>query len=181
MVTIKGRMAVNVINGRNGPFSVATLYSDIGDYVVRYEGLDEFDPGTYEGEFIVRDTDIRIRPFGVGKIIEPVAYLEGMNLYEVDEAKKDSIPEAISDPVSEEKRKSKPKPSADNQVDIEGKSASEMTPMELKKLFGEAWPLDEQVKLDPTVGRTHLRAQTTYLKSIGFKYNAKEQTWIKRH
>lgn len=179
MVTIKGRMAVNVINGRNGQFSVATLYSDIGDYVVRYDGLDEFDAGTYEGEFIVRETDIRIRPFGVGKIIEPVAYLEGMNLYDADEARQESIPDAIPDPVTEEE--SKPKPAAEPQVDMEGKSTAELTQMELKKLFGEAWPLGEQVKLDPTVGRTILRAQTTHLKSVGYKYNAKEQTWIKRH
>lgn len=179
MVRIKGRMVVNVINGRNGQFNVATLYSEIGDYVVRYDGLDEFDAGTYEGEFIVRETDIRIRAFGVGKIIEPVAYLEGMQLSEADESMQESIPEAIPDPVHEET--DKPKKPATQQVDLENKAASEITPMELKKLFGEVWPLDEQVRLDPTVGRTILRAQTTYLKSIGYKYNAKEQIWIKRH
>ncbi len=177
MVTIKGRMAVNVINGRNGQFNVATLYSELGDYVVRYDSLDEFDAGTYEGEFIVRDTDIRIRPFGVGKIIEPVAYLEGLHLHEADESKQDSIPEAIPDPVTEETESSKP--AKVQPVNLDNKAANE--PQALQKLFGENWPLAEQVQLDPTVGRTILRAQTTYLKSIGYKYNAKEQIWIKRH
>jgi len=173
MVTVKGRMAVNVINGRNGQFRVATLYSDIGDFVIRYDGLDEFEAGTYEGEFIVRDTDIRIRPFGVGKIIEPVVFIEGMNLYEADEACKEEIPEAIPDPVTEEE--SKPPV-----LDLD-KPTSELTDVEMKKLFGEVWPLGDQVKLDPTVGRSALRAQTSYLKSVGYKYVAKEQTWIKRH
>ena len=179
MVRIKGRMAVNVINGRNGPFNVATLYSEIGDYVVRYDGLDEFDAGTYEGEFIVRDTDIRIRPFGVGKIIEPVAYLEGLHLHEADESAKEPIPEAIPDPVTEETKTSKPAKA--QPANLDNKAANALKPDELQKLFGENWPLAEQVRLDPTVGRTILRAQTGHLKSIGYKYNAKEQVWIKRH
>lgn len=66
-------------------------------------------------------------------------------------------------------------------MNLDSKAANELTPEESRKLFGETWPLDEQVRLDPTVGRTILRAQTTYLKSIGYQHNAKEQVWIKHH
>jgi hypothetical protein len=179
MVKVKGRMSVNIIKGRNGLFSVATLYSEMGDFVVRYEGLDQYDAGTYEGEFLVRDTDVLVRPFGVGKIIEPVAYLDDLTLYDADEGFLEAIPEAIPDPATEEEPK--PKQSAKEQVNLAGRSPNELTDLELSHLFGETWPLAEQVKLDPTVGRTLLRAQTQYLKSIGYKYAAKEQIWIKRH
>ncbi len=177
MTRVKGRMAVNVINGRNGSFNVATLYSDLGDFVIRYDGLDEFDAGTYEGEFFVRETDIRIRPFGVGKIIEPVAYLEGLQLFEADESTHDEIPEAIPDPATEETKSAQP--SEAPTLDLT-KTSDELTEKDLQQLFGDNWPLPEQVQLDPTVGRTHLRAQTSYLKSVGYKYNAKKQVWIQR-
>lgn len=174
MVKVKGRMAVNVIQGRNGQFSVATLYSEIGNYVVRYDGLDQYDAGTYEGEFVIRDTDIRIRPFGVGKIVEPVAYLEDLTLHNADEGLQESVPDAITDPVEEE---TKPKA----KIAVSDKASGDFSTHELKELFGKIWPLGEQVELDPTVGRSLLRAQTGYLKSIGYKYVPKDQVWIKRH
>ncbi len=176
MVRVKGRMAVNVINGRNGQFSVATLYSEIGDFTVRYEGLDQYDAGTYEGEFVIRDTDVRVRPFGVGKIIEPVAFLEDLILDNADEGLQEDIPDAIPDPAEDE-----PKPRSKAPLGLENKASGDFSHVELKHLFGENWPLDEEVKLDPTVGRSMLRAQTGYLKSIGYKYEPKTQIWIKRH
>ena len=176
MATVKGRLAVNVINGRNGQFSVATLYSEIGDFVVRYDGLDQYDAGTYEGQFIIRDTDVRIRAFGVGKIIEPVAFLEGLILDNADEGLQEDIPDAIPDPVEDE-----PKPRSKVPLGLENKAPGDISHEALKQLFGEIWPLGEEVKLDPTVGRSTLRAQTGYLKSIGYKYGPKTQIWIKRH
>jgi hypothetical protein len=176
MVTVKGRMAVNVINCRNGQFSVASLYSEIGDFVVRYDGLDQYDAGTYEGEFVIRDTDVRIRAFGVGKIIEPVAFLEDLVLDNADEGLQENIPDAIPDPAEDE-----PKPRSKVSLDLENKAPGDFSHEELKQLFRKVWPLGEEVKLDPTVGRSMLRAQTGYLKSIGYKYEVKEQIWIKRH
>lgn len=178
MVTTKGHMSVNAIKGRNGHFNVATLRADIGDFIVRYEGLDQYEPGTYEGEFIIRDIDVRIRPFGVGKIIEPVAYLEGLNLYNADENCKEEIPEAILDPADEET-----KPKSFSKLDLASKDPDEMSDEDLAMLFGTAWPLGSQVKLDPTVGRKILRAQVAYIKhlkvskSIEYEYNPEDQTW----
>lgn len=178
MVTTKGHMSVNAIKGRNGHFNVATLRADIGDFIVRYEGLDQYEPGTYEGEFIIRDIDVRIRPFGVGKIIEPVAYLEGLNLYNADENCKEEIPEAILDPADEET-----KPKSSSKLDLASKKPEEMSDEELPMLFGTVWPLGGQVKLDPTVGRKILRAQVAYIKYlkqaqfIEYEYNPEDQTW----
>lgn len=176
MVTVKGRMAVNLVNGRKGQFRVATLYSEIGDFVLHYDGLDQFDPGTYEGKFVVRDTAVRVRVFGVGKIIEPIAFVEDMKLDNADEGLREEMPDAIPDPAEEEAQSSK-----SDLPDFSDKSPSELTEQDLKDLFGSLWPLGQQVELDPTVGRPVLRAQANYLKSMGYKYVAAEKTWFKRH
>ncbi len=178
MVTVVGRMVVNTIRGKYGNFNVANLFSQLGDYVVRYEGLDEYEAGTYQGEFILKKTELRTRDFGVGKIIEPIAYLEGVNLYDAAEGVTEEIPEAIPDPLEEEEI-SKPKAKRKAQP-ISDRSELNDNDKELKKLFG-AWPLSDEIKLDPTVGRSTLRQQTTYLKSVGYKYNPKQQVWIKNH
>ncbi|MBW9263057.1 MAG: DUF3275 family protein [Candidatus Thiodiazotropha sp. (ex. Lucinisca nassula)] len=176
MVTVKGRMAVNVINGRNGQFSVATLYSEIGDFVVRYEGLDQYDAGTYEGKFVIRDTDVWIRAFGVGKIIEPVVFLQDLILDNADEGLQESIPDAIPDPAEDE-----PKPRRKASLGLDKKAHGDFSHDELKQLFGKIWPLGEQIQLDPTVGRPIFRAQKEYLKSVGYKFDPTDQVWNKRH
>ncbi len=176
MVTVKGRMVVNVIDGRNGQFSVATLYSEIGDFVVRYEGLDQYNAGTYEGEFVIRDLDVRIRAFGVGKIIEPVAYLQDLVLDNADEGLQETIPDAIPDPADDE-----PKPRSKASLGLESKAHGDYSHDELKQLFGKIWPLDEQVKLDPTVGRAIFRAQKEHLKSVGYMFDPTDQVWHKSH
>ena len=48
-----------------------------------------------------------------------------------------------------------------------------------KDTFGEFYPLGAEVKLDVTVGRTKLRAQCDRLKSLGYKFVAARQVWIK--
>lgn len=174
MVTVVGSMVIKTINGRNGYFNVANLYTEMGNYVIDYEGLDEYNAGTYQGEFIIIKTELRSRNFGVGKIIEPIAYLERVNLYDAAEGKVDDVPEAIPDPLDEEICK------ASRKQNEPIKEVSELDEKSLKQLFG-VWPLSDEVKLDPTVGRSTLRLQAAYLKSVGFKYNSTEQIWNKRH
>lgn len=177
MVTVVGRMVVNTIRGKHGNFNVANLFSEVGDFVVRYDALDEYEKGTYQGEFLLKKTELRTRDFGVGKIIEPIAFLDGVNLYDVDEGTAEDIPEAIPDPIDEEER---PAASRKQKATPESKSSTDLDDKALEQLFG-VWPLSDEVKLDPTVGRSTLRQQTAYLKSVGYKYNPKQQFWFKSH
>jgi hypothetical protein len=177
MVTVKGRMVVNVINGRNGLFSVATLYSEIGDFVLRYEGLDQYDAGTYEGEFVIRDMCLKARPFGVSQIIEPLAFIEDLVLETADEGLQEPLPDAIPDPVTEESKSDSAIP-----LDIKGKSEGDISEAELKQLFGSLWPLGDKVKLDPTIGRPIFRAQKDYLNLVGgYEFDPPNQIWNKLH
>ncbi len=182
MIAVQGRMVVNTITGRYGEFNVATLYSDFGNYVVRYDALDEFHSGTYDGEFIVRSTTLRTRDFGVGKIIEPIAFLENLILSNVDEGEQEDIPEAIPDPIEEEA--SPEAANSDiNSADAESeKDTSSDSNNDVAELFGELWPLQERLKLDATVGRAKLRLQKEYLETqADYTFIAKHQVWMKNH
>ncbi|PUB72147.1 MAG: hypothetical protein DBP03_18465 [gamma proteobacterium symbiont of Ctena orbiculata] len=177
MVTVKGRMGVNVINGRNGQFSVATLYSEIGDFVLRYEGLDQYDAGTYEGEFVIRDMCLKARPFGVSQIIEPLAFIEDLMLKTADESLQEPLPDAIPDPVADASKSDLVIP-----LDIKGKSGGTISEVELKQLFGSLWSLGDKVKLDPTIGRPIFRAQKDYLNLVGgYEFDPTTQIWDKLH
>jgi hypothetical protein len=44
-------------------------------------------------------------------------------------------------------------------------------------LFGELWPLGDEVKLDTSVGRALMRRQIEALKRRGYRYQPRQQTW----
>ncbi|MGD8594639.1 MAG: DUF3275 family protein, partial [Gammaproteobacteria bacterium] len=102
MLRVTGRLVVNERYSHFGAFNVGILYSSIGDFTVKYNGLDEFNEGTYSGEFVIKSTFQRTRKFLVGIIVEPVAEIEAIYLDEAVEGNQDQIPPAIPDPVEEE-------------------------------------------------------------------------------
>ncbi len=174
MIKIEGEMIVNTIDGRYGPFNTAVLYSSIGDFVVKYKGLDEFNSGQYTGTFVVLKTYTRIRKFGVSKIIEPIVEIESVELDSALEGEQRALPDAIVDPIIEDQI-------LDNKADEPTQKLKLPEPddadVDVIEIFGDIYPFDDAVKLDPTVERTLLRQQAAYLKCHGYKYNAKEQTW----
>lgn len=178
MLSITGRLVVNTISGNFGTFNVGTLYSSIGDFVVKYDGLDEFNEGTYEGQFIVRRTYQKTRKFRVGIIIEPVAEIDNVIFDNVFEGSQDALPAAIPDPIEEEMEEAGvlPEPNVSNEGRYDNRSEDDA-----KVLFGGLWPLGDTVKLDPTVGRSAFREQRDYLKANGYTFNSKEQSWAKTH
>lgn len=55
MIRLQGSLLVRKIKGRNGPFCVADLVTDVGEFKVKDALLDQFDEGTYQGEFFVSE------------------------------------------------------------------------------------------------------------------------------
>jgi len=177
MSTISGRLVVNTINGKFGTFNVGTLYSSMGDYVVKYDGLDEFNEGSYDGQFIVRRIYQKTRKFRVGIIIEPVVEIEGVMLDEVYEGNQDDLPDAIPDPIEEEMEASGSSLGSGVSPD-ESVSSEEPVDRSLETLFGGVWPLGDIVKLDPTVGRVTFREQRDYLNDNGYEFDSMKQIWV---
>lgn len=150
MIKLSGSVQIRSINGRNGPFNVGRLNTEIGEFAVK-RGIEEFDDGVYSGEFTIS----RIYPasFVIGgrSIVEVRADIEAIALVDVDT----SAGEESTVPVVE----TEPEPEPTTPL-----------PDEDAALFGELWPLGEKVKLDPTVDRPLLRRQATRLKELGYQF-----------
>lgn len=150
MIKLSGSMQIRSIVGRNGPFTVGRLTTEIGEFAVK-RGIEEFDVGVYSGEFTIS----RIYPasFVIGgrSIVEVRADVEAIALVDIDTTVEG---DAVDLPVEPEPE---PEPTT-------------APPDEDAELFGELWPLGEKVKLDPTVDRSILRAQVVRLKEMGYQF-----------
>ena len=51
--SLSGTLNVIERNGRNGPFTVAELNTDVGVFKIKHRVLEQFDQGAYSGVFIV--------------------------------------------------------------------------------------------------------------------------------
>jgi len=170
---VKGRMVVHTRQGQFGSFNYAFLYTEIGEFVVRYNALDEFSADEYKGVFYIKEIYQKSRKFGVSIIIDNIAVIDDVNLEYVVNKTMMVEPEAIEDPIEEESLLDSSNNSKSSNL------VSTINEIEKKQLFGELFPLGNLVKLDPTVGRAVLRNQAEYLKKIGYSFVADNQTWIK--
>ena len=150
MIKLSGSVQIRSIDGRNGSFNVGRLITEIGEFAVK-RGIEEFDPGSYSGEFTIS----RIYPasyvIGGRSIVEVRADVEAIALSEVDttDEGQDVLPSIEPEPEPE---------------------TDAALPDEDAELFGELWPLQDKVKLDPTVARALLRRQASRLKELGYQF-----------
>lgn len=178
MITLSGNLSIREISGRNGVFRVGKLICELGEFAIKSSLIEEFDQGTYRGQFGIS----RIFPttYAVGNRItcEVRAELNNIDLETVDQALPDELP-TERDPLEEETARTAAQPAtpeapvASSKVDT---NASDNTGAE--KLFGLVWPLGNIVKLDPTVGRALLREQVVYLKANSYRYQPHETHWL---
>lgn len=220
MVKLKGSIKVKRINGRNGPFSVGTLVTSIGEFAVKSAMLDQYDEGLYQGEFVVNHIGGGFYTTGGRVVVETRAIvtqmiiaraelgpIEGAPL-EVDPLDEEALPKAVApqrpapeqkpavtpqkparpeapvEPNKSQQEAAKPpqptesvKPTAEAQTGTGTAGANADDPD--AKLFGELWPLENVVKLDPT-DRARLRMQADRLKGMGYKFEAQHQHWVKK-
>lgn len=174
-IVVFGRLTIREIFGRNGPFKVGRLITQLGEFSVKDALLDQYEPGTYDGNFGIA----RIYPSyyaASGRIIVEVrALLENMMLSGID----DQLPPeetaftepdpADSEVVSPPLEKANPPPLATESKSISSDPDS--------KLFGSLMPLGDSIKLDPVVDRKILRAQCDRLKTLGYKFQPATQVW----
>ena len=52
-INLSGTLTVQVIEGKRGPFKTAKLSTSIGTFDVKNPTLKLFDPGEYQGNFII--------------------------------------------------------------------------------------------------------------------------------
>ena len=188
MIKLSGVLTIRNIVGRNGPFSVGRLATEVGDFAVKDTMLDQYDEGKYEGEFGIS----RIYPTsyvaGGRMVVEIRATLETMALAGIETLPGESEPAFNEpDPLEEPKPfKTDEKPidaasskdeqsvSPESPDGIDGESEAETAD---ETLFGTLWPLESSVKLDTTVDRALFRQQRERLKALGYRFKPVGQVW----
>lgn len=186
MITLPGVLTVRVINGRNGPFNVGRLVTEIGEFSVKDTLIDEYDEGRFNGFFVLS----RIYPtsyFVGGRfVVEIRANLASISLSEVQQPEEapaeheiDPLDEAPAPPVNPPNGVG-PLPvelSSPESESVPADDEPDVDPNAPEAVFGSLWPLGEVVKLDPTVDRSTFRQQRDWLKENGYRFRALSQDW----
>lgn len=212
-VIVSGTLMIRDIPKRaGGSFKVGKLSTHIGHFEVKDPELDQYEAGTYSGNFCI-DKIYPAHYIAAGKIvIEMRAVLSCFVLagfdtetgevepLDVDPAEEEQAATVISEsaPVNDSPAVSQEAapvnqdtaPETSTEVNKSAADSDDMKVMSLeeerafreqqmdKDTFGELYPLGAEVKLDPTVGRTTLRAQCDRLKTLGYKFQAARQIWV---
>lgn len=194
MITVKNAtLRVKRVKGRNGPFGIADLSTDFGQFKVKDSILDQFEEGSYEvtawieeiymGQYVaygkaITEIRARLRDLQVLTEDQQPAPEEPIEPDPIEE-EGSSVPEPVTpeltaperdkrwDKFKKPKEEVAPAPAADESAD---------------DLFDdETWGAIERampIKLDASVERALLRRQTTALKERGYRFDAKQQTWL---
>lgn len=208
-IMVNGTLSVQRINGIRGEFSVGKLKCDIGVLNIKDPQLDQYETGTYQGRFGIA----RVYSHGYAAstgcfIVETRAILDEYIIHSDEPGKLESevaltevdpleSPSAPTVPTAPVKPASTVAPAVDQhskpRIDTPEKSVKPEPTAEpvpsapkgdlLAELFGELWPLDDEVKLDPTTVRTdpeNHRKRCNHLKQSGYAFKAKSQSWVKQ-
>lgn len=190
-VVVSGSLTIREIIGRHGPFKVGKLITQLGEFAVKDALLDQYDSGTYDGNF------------GIGRIYPSYYVASGRIIVEVRASVENMVLSGIDDQLPEEPLFTEPdpmdtepvntddsptldahsKPSASKAGNTSDDSQDTDEPeSEIDSdaaLFASLMPLADNVKLDPTVKRAVLRVQCDRLKVLGYKFQPANQTWCK--
>jgi len=180
MISVSGRLAIKIINGRNGAFRVGTLQTDIGEFSVKDKILDQYDEGCYQGLFDISKIFSSTYSTGSRLVVEVRAVLENVSLANVDEVEPEALKPLEQDPLDEEKGSGNLATEAEAENEAKSTDSSNTEQCDDAILFGLLWPLQESFKLDPTVDRELFRQQRDRLKSLGYQFNPIGQFWAKK-
>lgn len=187
MIKLTGLLTIKSITGRNGPFSIGRLATELGEFTVKDTLLEQYDPGKYEGDFGIS----RIYPYSYaaagGVRVEIRACVETISLAGIGKlsAEEEHAVTVESDPLDDTpvvtEMRAVPHP---GKTEIDRPQAFEPsdgddTNTTDRALFGTSWPLGSEVKLDPTVDRARFRSQRDRLRSLGYRFQAVGQVWVK--
>jgi len=181
IVVISGSLTIREVNGRNGPFKVGKLNTQLGEFAVKDALLDQYNPGTYEGNFGIGRIYPSYYVAGGRIVVEVRASIENMALSGIDDVLPEEAAFVEPDPADSEIVEADAVHQADSdQVDATNIPEAEVDPDANPDmgLFGSLMPLSDTVKLDPTVKRKVLRAQCDRLKELSYQFNPAKQVWF---
>lgn len=202
MLKLSGILAIRSIKGARGDFNVGRLVTEIGEFAVKDPLIEEYEEGRYEGEFGISGIFPSTYFTNGRTVVEIRARLGSIALKGIEQlTDEDTLPVVEHDPIEEAPKPvvaEAPLEIADLETAVQAADAEAIPPadgpipvmsieeeilfrneQEYRRLFGNLWPLQSKVKLDPTVDRQAFRAQRDALKDLGFKFQPLGQLWVK--
>ncbi|MDQ6211500.1 DUF3275 family protein [Achromobacter xylosoxidans] len=203
MIKISGTLEVKTIRGGNGDFNVGELQTAIGEFKIKDKILEQFQSGTYPGEFLIS----KIYPHSYtwyGKITIEIRAALAEVMLESDEPDDAEMPTQASEPDPADEERTSPPVTAQSEADtmpapvsvslpapatVEASapddpvaSIGDIEDSELQEIFGaelsELIRARQPVKLDPSVDRALFRSQRDWLgKRLDYSFRAASQTW----
>jgi hypothetical protein len=190
MQKMHGKLLVKIVNGSRGPFAVGDLSTSIGDFKVKSAVLDQFEEGSYAGEFLVT----RIYPrsyFFKGRTVTEISadisevFLDTADERTVQRDQEEPDPIDLDTPESSAGQNEKPVVTKTAKLNPKPSIGAGLVTLTIvandAKLFGDELhaliAAKSTVKLDPTVDRGLFRQQRDRLKALGYKFTAQSQDW----
>ncbi len=86
-MNINGVLTIRTIQGRNGPFNVGRLITDLGEFAVKDTLLEQYEEGRYEGNFNITQIFPSSYLAGGRFVVEVRATIKSLTLDGVDDLK----------------------------------------------------------------------------------------------
>ncbi len=194
-ISVRGRLVVQRKTGRKGDFNIGDLVTEIGQFEVKDQLIEEYEPGTYAGLFLISWIEPDSYSWKGRVFVKVRATLDEIIVDDVDETPPQAAdsqppePDPADPPPASapapapgntpagtrtQSRVAKAKSNPASAVDGELPGDAELFGAELFELLQRRQP----IKLDPTVDRVLFRAQRDRLKACDYDFNAKAQTWF---
>lgn len=189
MIKLAGTLTVNAIPGKRGVFHVGKLLTDIGEFAIRDKELDQFNPGSYDGDFLVERISLASTRWKSGYFndVQAIICKDGYLIHDVDETPPVAETMTPPDPLEAENTAPPPPPRKTDTAVLASKPKETNAPVPVdlaaadQQLFGDelyaAFVKGETVRLDTTVERDLFRRQRDRLKNVGYKFDSKAQAW----
>lgn len=193
MIKVAGQLTIKNITGSRGMFAVGELSTDVGTFKVKDAILDQYEPGRYQGDFLIR----RIYPssyiYGGRAVIEVRAEVDEIIIedHELRTDTKSAVdpaplePDPLDEtPIAKYSESVSTVPRVAQQVasTSDPSAPASSAPSCESSILGADLDLlvelGQPVRLDPTVDRQAFRQQRDELKHRGYRFDASSQLWV---
>lgn len=193
-IRVRGTITIQRKTSSRGAFNVGDLVTEIGEFEVKDSLIEEFEPGKYSGDFLIKFIAPDSYSWRGRVFVKVRATLDEILIDDADE----SVPSPASppepDPLEQQQPQHPQQPQAAAQTPQPVQTTSDLATKPAVSrpapamaaagdlaLFGDEIYQQVQaqatVKLDPTVDREQFRQQRDRLKAIGYSFDAKSQSW----
>lgn len=194
-IRVRGTITIQRKTSSRGAFNVGDLVTEIGEFEVKDSLIEEFEPGKYSGDFLIKFIAPDSYSWRGRVFVKVRATLDEILIDDADESVPSPAAPPEPDPLEQQQQlqnHQQPQAAAQTPQPVQPTSDQATKPAVSRPapataaagdlaLFGDEIYQQVQaqatVKLDPTVDREQFRQQRDRLKAIGYSFDAKSQSW----